>query len=82
MQIKARELWRVERIEKVIGIVADVLDMDEEQLKSLIHDIDDFQGNLQVFWHHPMTRTQARAFETAWKLCGEKPENISHHVFW
>ena len=82
MEIKAREQWRIDRIKKAFRIACNVLDMDEAQLSALIHDIDDIQGHLQVFWNHPMTATQTRAFSTAWGLCGEKPENTSHRVFW
>lgn len=82
MEIKAREQWRVERLQKTVRLASTILGMDEEQLKSLIHDVDDLQGHLQVFWRHPMTSTQINAFAAAWELCGEKPENTSHRVFW
>ena len=82
MEIKAREQWRIERIKKAVGIVGKILDMEDVQLRALIHDVDDVQGKLQVFWNHPMTASQCRAFATAWQLCGEKPDSISHAVFW
>lgn len=82
MQIVGKEQWRVERIKKAIRIAGSILDMDEAQLAALIHDIQDIQGHLQVFWKHPMSNTQVRAFATAWELCGEKPEDIAHRVFW
>lgn len=82
MEIKAREQWRIERIKKAIKITASILGMDEAQLMALIHDIDDIQGVLHVFWRHPMTSVQSRAFSTAWDLCGEKHENTKHYVFW
>lgn len=81
MEIKAREQWRIERIQKAVGIVGQILDMGSEQLCALIHDLDDVQGRLQVVWHYPMTVSQCRAFATAWQMCGEKPDSISHHVF-
>lgn len=82
MEIKAREQWRVDRIKKVIKIACAVLGMDEAQLEALVHSIDDIQGHLQVFWKHPMTDVQARAFATAWELCGESRGNTDHRVFW
>lgn len=82
MEIRSSEQWRTERIEKAFKIVATILDMDEAQLAVLIHSMEDFQGKLQVFWHHPMTDKQCRAFDTAWKLCGEKEGETTHRVFW
>lgn len=82
MEFKTREQWRTERLKKVLRIAGSILDMDEAQMRALIHDIDDIQGHLQVFWNHPMTATQSRAFATAWELCGEDPQNTSHRVFW
>jgi hypothetical protein len=80
MEIRAREQWRVERIQKAVGIVCKILDMEDVQLRALIRSLDDVQGHLQVVWNHPMTASQCRAFSTAWQLCGEKPDSVTHHT--
>lgn len=82
MEIKSAEKWRIERMEKAFKIVATILNLDEAQLRHLIYSIEDFHGNLQVFWHHPMTNAQCNAFDTAWRLCGEKDGETTHRVFW
>lgn len=82
MEILSKEQWRVERIKKVIKIVCAILAMDDAQLGVLVKSIDDHHGRLQVFWHHPMTDAQIKAFGTAWSLCGESEISMSHNVFW
>ena len=82
MEIRNREQWRAERVEKAFKIVATIIDMDEAQLRALLYSLEDIQGHLKVNWRHPMTSTQCKAFDTAWALCGEKDQTTSHHVFW
>lgn len=80
MEIRATEQWRKERIEKLLRVTSSMLGMDEEQLKALIHAIDDHQGTLHVNWRHLMTPFQCHAFGTAWALCGEHKGRVEHHV--
>lgn len=82
MEIQTREQWRADRLNKAFGIAAKVLDMDDAQLKALIHSLQDVNGHLVVSWRHPMSNSQARAFRVAWGLCGESEQNTSNRVFW
>lgn len=80
MNITTQEQWRVERIKKAVRLASKILDMDEAQLKTLLHSVNDHMGRLQVFWKHPMSNSQARAFKVAWGMCGEAEESVDNRV--
>lgn len=80
MEIRAREQWRIERLEKAFRIVCSILHLDAAQMHALINSTDDRNGKLVVVWNHPTTDAQVRAWSVAWELCGERAGNAIHHV--
>ena len=80
MDVKAREQWRIERLEKAFRIACSILHLDEAQLRALVHSTDDRNGTLTVVWNHSNTEAQSIAWSVAWELCGEHPDKTIHRV--
>lgn len=70
-------LWRVERLQKLVRIVSTMTGLSQEQLGALIDSITDHKGELIVHWKHGDCSDRMRlAFRDAWNVCGE--QNVHH----
>lgn len=66
------EGFRVPRMVKCFHLAIDIMGMTYAQADRLISAVEDVNGVLHVYWKTwPITDTQRRAFDIAWKQCKE-----------
>ena len=66
------ESWRVDRLVKASKIFCTIVGINRNQLDLLVTRVIDHKGDLMVHWLEIPTERFMRAFEDAWKLCGEQ----------
>lgn len=69
--VSDNNLWRMERVSKVLRIAGKILGISSEQFELLIDEVHDNKGQLTIHWKVPQTKRQAEAFTAAWEECKE-----------
>ena len=72
--------YRNERARKATSIAVEIAGLTLEQAGMLIYSVKDYKGNLEVVWKVWPSQRQKEAFSTAWSICGEMSDAVSHEV--
>jgi len=67
---------RADRLRKALRIAIEVAGITEAQAGMFIAGMHDQKGELWIDWSIAPSDQQMRAFEAAWRLCGE---GVVHH---
>lgn len=72
--------WRYERTKRAIKIAVKIAGITQEQAETLIIEVIDRSGRLEVVWAVPPSKRQMDAVADAWELCDEPAEFVSHAI--
>ena len=71
--------YRSERLKKTLRIALAIAGLTEGQAEKLITSVRDDHGALVVSWECFPSEAQCLAFRSAWKICGESWDAVTHH---